>query len=380
METKLIRLAYLLTHISAGGVERQILKRIRHLDRSLFDIHIVVLFDQFIQHFVEDLERENATVHICRYKRSSFLDIVKFGFFLKDQCFDIIHSVHPRADRQLCLINSMFKMGRIICSELGTRRAIHPKYRFMQKIIDRAFTFRQANRLIANSDFSKQTLLNLNCSASKISVIHNGIDVKHPLAPKNIQEENIKNNDTMIVGLVARLHPIKSPETFVKAAHIVLQNSKHKALQFVIVGEGPLEEEIRGLIQELNISDRCIMTGYSSCPETWIARFNIAVLVSLSESFPNSILEYMAYKKPVIATRVGGVPDIITHQRNGILITPQAPMELAESIFSLLNNPEKAQELGQNGYQHLSDNFSIKKITKQFNTLYCTVLSCDHIS
>ena len=101
---------------------------------------------------------------------------------------------------------------------------------------------------------------------------------------------------------------------------------------------------------------------------------DIFVLSSVSEGFPNVLLEAMAASKPVIATRVGGIPELIEHERDGLLVNPERGEELAQGITELLNNPEKAAFLSRNACDTISRQFTLRAMTENYENLYARLL------
>ena len=156
----------------------------------------------------------------------------------------------------------------------------------------------------------------------KMCIIENGIDFTKFKNNDTYREEtrkkyNIKDNE-IVIGVVGRLSEQKDPMTMIKAFELVHKENKNTKLMYV--GAGELEENVKQYAKEKNILDKVIFTGWVNNVEKYIPAFDIAVLPSKWEGFGLVLIEYMACDKPIIATNVGGIRDIIKDNENGLLI------------------------------------------------------------
>ena len=168
----------------------------------------------------------------------------------------------------------------------------------------------------------------------KMCIIENGIDFTKFENNDTYREEtrkkyNIKDNE-IVIGVVRRLSEQKDPMTMIKAFELVHKENKNTKLMYV--GSGELEEEVKQYAKEKNILDKVIITGWVSNVEQYIPSFDIAVLPSKWEGFGLVLIEYMACDKPIIATNVGGIKDIIENEKNGLLVGRESEKQLQEAI------------------------------------------------
>ncbi len=174
-----------------------------------------------------------------------------------------------------------------------------------------------------------------------------------------------------LLAVIGRLSPEKGVDIFLNAFSLLRNKTKVHA---VIVGDGQeraaLEEQSRRLLCEKQV----VFTGYTTSVEKYLQAADLVVLPSRSEGIPNVLLEAMSYGKPVIATTVGGVPEVVTHGQEGLLVPPKSPEILAEAIDALLDKPKAMAMYGKAGKQRVLDQFSPEKRKMQILSVYAEVL------
>jgi glycosyltransferase involved in cell wall biosynthesis len=177
-----------------------------------------------------------------------------------------------------------------------------------------------------------------------------------------------------VVGTVANLRPMKGLSYLIEAARLVLD--KHPDVTFVVVGR----ELVKGYLQELEqeaerlgIRERLLFTGFRQDALQVISAFDIFTLPSLWEGFGIVLLEAMALSKPLVGTNVGGIPEVIDDGRNGFLVEPRNPGQLAQKLLELLNNETMRHQMGQNSAITVREKFSIQETVKATEQVYVTV-------
>ena len=191
----------------------------------------------------------------------------------------------------------------------------------------------------------------------KLRVINNSIDVRSlQRSHKSARSESTGNDDTPLVGTFSRLVPIKGLEYFVKAAKRLTQRSYE--LRYVIGGDGPEHDRLQELCAQLGLHDKFVFTGFVDDIYGHISSFDIFVVSSLHEGFPTAALEAMALGVPVVATSVGGIPEIITHRQTGILVEPANESALADGIESLLNDRRLYESVKEHASQEVFERYS----------------------
>jgi glycosyltransferase involved in cell wall biosynthesis len=154
----------------------------------------------------------------------------------------------------------------------------------------------------------------------------------------------------------------------IRAAEIVL--TKRKDVCFLLFGEGKLKPVLEKMITKPGIEKNVVLAGFVKNPLGYMGQVDLVVNPSLTEGLPNVILEALALRKPVVATAVGGVPEIIQDGVTGYLVPPANPRQLAEKILFALDNPSLLAKATANGYRLLQEKFSLEAQTEKLQNLY----------
>ncbi len=181
------------------------------------------------------------------------------------------------------------------------------------------------------------------------------------------------NNGLQLVGIVGRLFPIKNHRLFLDAAARVAAGKP--ATRFIIVGDGVLRPELERQAHALGIADRVIFTGWRRDLPRIYADLDVLVVSSDNEGTPVSAIEAMAAGCPVVATRVGGLPDLISEGETGLLVPPQAPDRLATAVQGLLQDPEAACRIGQTAREMVRERFTVQRLISDMDHLYYSLLA-----
>ncbi|WP_449241246.1 glycosyltransferase family 4 protein [Desulfoscipio gibsoniae] len=209
---------------------------------------------------------------------------------------------------------------------------------------------------------------------SKIKVIHNGINL-NKFNISHIQHGSKEKwhipPDRTVIGTVARMAPQKGLSVLIKAAEQLIERYN---VHFLIVGDGPLRGKLEETIRLSSINDYFTFTGMINDITPAYSTMDIFVLPSITEGLPLTILEAMAFSLPVVATSVGGVPEIIKHGECGFLVSPGDHKELSSRIACLLDCPSLRNEFGYRGKQRVYDEFDASKMIQETINVYCRLL------
>ena len=230
--------------------------------------------------------------------------------------------------------------------------------------------------LAAVSDSVAQRLLASGVSAKKIKTIANGIDVQ---TFERARPSPVLNFDgSKVVGMVARLDLQKGFEYLLRAARELC--GTFPELKVVLVGEGPDRNEIEGMIQRLGLQSNVILAGQHSDMPAIYAAMDIFVLPSLNEGLPMTILEAMAARKPVIATRVGAIPKVIQDGETGLLVDPGDTDGLQSALARLLADADLRSRIGAAGHDWVSRNYTSEAMALKYRQMYDDVLGTPAIA
>ena len=220
------------------------------------------------------------------------------------------------------------------------------------------------------NDYIKQSI----SSPDQLVKIHSGVNVQKFMEPAIDGETKRESlgivSDDRVVGTVGWLLPIKGPVYLLKAMQQVWK--KHPDAKLVFVGKGALEAELKVAAAEMGYRDNVLFLGWRDDVNEIMHVMDIFVLPSLNEGMGRVIVEAMAAGKPVVASKTGGIPDLVIEGETGFLVNPGDPNGLAEAIMSLLENPDLRQAMGKAGKKrcHLfSEELMIEKIDRLYERL-----------
>jgi glycosyltransferase involved in cell wall biosynthesis len=230
---------------------------------------------------------------------------------------------------------------------------------------------------VANSAAGQRMLIERGYKPEKTCVIYNGLDLGRlkadPVQVAKIQAEMGFNPGESVVGISAWVIPAKDHFTFLKSAGIVL---KHKpGVRFAILGDGPLVPDLKVMAEKLDIAKQVVFWGAQTQVGNYLHFFDILVSSSIDhEGCSNSIIEAMALGKAVVATDVGGNREVVIPGENGLLVPPEDPEALAQAILDLLNDPERAHQMGEKGRAKVFSEFSLEQMVARYQNLWLNLL------
>ena len=227
---------------------------------------------------------------------------------------------------------------------------------------------------IAVSEACRQRLLAEGVAEDSIRLIYHGIDTAPYLAAQGSAPQadgDTKQGPTIIT--VARLTPVKGLLHALEAAALLQQAGRN--FTWVFVGDGPQAEELRQRAKALGLEKRVHWLGFREDIPALLAASQIFALPSLEEALGLALLEAMASGLPVVASQVGGIPELVQDEEQGLLVPPAAPQELAQALLRLLDDPALAARLGEAGQARLLANFTAQKMWRETDALYREVLS-----
>ena len=296
--------------------------------------------------------------------------VARMAKIIKREKVDLIHANGSR-----CMIYSG------IAAKLCRKPIVwHVRITQSEPMLDR-FLASLASRVVVISQEVKRRRFNWLENRGKVAVVYNGVDLAlYNTKPNNggLRKELGLSATTPLVGIVAQLHPKKGLQFFLKAARRVSQLLPD--CRFLIVGEDITAKEdyllqLRALTRELGIEGRVVYTGFREDIPSVIVSMDCLVLSSLEEAFGRVLIEAMAASKPVVATKVGGVPEIVVDGSTGLLVPPADEESLARGIIYLLQNREVAKKMGQEGRARAEKLFSLEGHVAHIEALYNQLLN-----
>ena len=242
---------------------------------------------------------------------------------------------------------------------------------WLYELLDRLFINRLDKVVVVNSAMLEHQSLN---KIDKISKIYNGIKIKPSSFSNEIQKCSF-NRDVpkgFRIGAIGRLSPEKGFDVLIKAFKKV---SECRADVFlVILGEGSERNRLETMILDLGLKDKVFLCGFVDRAADYISELSLIVIPSYTEGLPIILLESMAERVPVIATSVGGIPEVISDADNGYLVDPGDEVKLAETIMTAINSDSKNRVLTENAYERVRKEFSSLVMHKCYLKLYQSLI------
>ena len=392
-----------------SGIGTYLSSLLRHVPKD-FEIHLITARRRICGKTIETGNEDNilkeigqnVSIHYVSEISNNFLDHFKFqvacGGFVPDLCknekIDIVHSNFPlmpdiavKLFRKL-KIPSIATVHSTIEGQHESVKKAHVGFECLQTsdmanlmlsyplgVLERLYT-RRTSHFIAVSNFAKNEIIRyFNVPAEKIRVIYHGVDTSaEGLKLVNNSKVQPFSSEKPVVLYTGRLAAGKGISCLVKAIPMVLKQFPNVC--FHIIGGGQigsylpkfLENELRGRNSLVHgyVNHSAIGSYYRGC--------SVYVSPTLYDALGLGILEAMSLGKPVIASAVGGVPEIIEHQHNGLLVSPNDPIALADAIVRLLNDPDLSELLGKNARNTVMAKFSMERMRNETYEYYRSVL------
>jgi glycosyltransferase involved in cell wall biosynthesis len=363
-------IVYIIGQLDVGGTERQLLTLIEHHDRSRFRPAVVCLSNPApLARLLQELDC--PTYILDRAKHGRIKTLIRV--------YQIIHSIQPDivhafgyASRAAIPVAKLAQVPSSIVS-------IRTNPRRLMTLLDR-YIIGAADLVLSNTRFAISSLHSARVADSaRCWVIHNGLDIQsfdHSLncsLTDSVPENAGGCQNGNIICTVATLRPVKCLEVLLEAYAIVL--SQIPKSQLWIVGDGPLREALEQQASDLGIKSNAVFWGMRSDVPSILKRATVGVLPSRVEGLSNAVIEYMAAKLPVVATNVGGNPELVIHGETGLLIPPNNSQVLGETLIRLLSNSGLAAYYGQAGRQRVEEYFSVERMIQETESVYHELLS-----
>jgi glycosyltransferase involved in cell wall biosynthesis len=356
-----IPVAVFLTRFEPGGTERQMTELIRRLDPSQFTVH-VACFERAGAWLPRVAERATSIVEFPirgLARPAAAVQMMTFARWCRRERIAVV---------QTCdLYANIFGLPAASLAgvpvRIGSRRDLNPDKSPAQIWAQRQ-AYRCATKVVANAAAARAMLEQEGLATESIAVIPNGMDV----AAFPDRSRDRVGRPVRSVITVANLRREKSHETLVAAAAML--RPEFPDARFQIVGAGPRRAELEALVHARQLDGVMTFLGHREDVAGLLSEADAFVLPSRSEALPNSVIEAMAAGLPVIASDVGGLPDLIDGGRTGLLVEPGSPEALAAALRELFTDSKKAAALGDAARLHVRQRYSFDRMVKAFEDLY----------
>jgi glycosyltransferase involved in cell wall biosynthesis len=361
-----IRVLEVLATGTNGGAQEHLYGLLSRIDRERYDVSVVSLS---AGSGARKIARLGIPVRVVEEKDDDRA-VALVAEYIVATCPDVVHNHMYRAEvvgtRAALFAGERLGRRPYIVSTVHSSRVRSSDDRTAVAALTPAM-----DRLIAVSQSIVRKIADERGDSVPVSLIYNGVDLDrydHQEPCCTLREEYGMAPDSQIVGVVARLEPEKGHPTLLEAWPAVLRSCPDAYL--LIVGEGSQREALERQTKELGIANRVVFTGRRDDIPAVTAALDVAVLPSYREAQGLTILEAMALTRPVVASNVGGIPEMIQDGVSGLLVPPHDPEALAAAIARLLGDHPFADMLARAGHDLVHDRFCIQLMVRAIETIY----------
>ena len=327
--------------------------------------------------FLKKFEADIKIISCLKREISIFDDLtalIRLYFLFRREKFDMVHTHTAKAGF----------IGRIAAKLAGVPVVIHTPhghnfYGYFNSlgnkfiVILEKFAAFFADRIVVFTGIEKNDMVKYKiCKGSKIDVIRSGIDMSKfdnvKIDAKGKKAEFNADSNNFLVGMIGRLENVKGSEYFIDSAKFIARALPQT--RFLVVGDGSLKTDLISQSALLGLSDKIIFTGWREDIPEILSILDVLVLPSLNEAVGRVLLEAGATGKPIVATDVGGVPEVLKTNETGILVPARDPGKMAEAVVSLLKDENRRHRMGDAAKNWVRTNFDENGMITQLHNIY----------
>ena len=353
--------------LTVGGTEGQLLELASRLDGRRFNVLVCGLKGEGL--VARAMRERGIRVEVLNGRGTWDLRVLSRLFrLIRRERPEVLHAFLGLANLAASLVGRLLGVPVIIWSY----RDVEVWKSKAHWLVERT-AVRWADAVTCCSDAVRQFVLaHMNGQASKFLTIHNGVDLESFRRSRVAGRAELKLREGgFVIGTVSRLdEPKKGLTVMLRALADLAGRDGIPPWQWLLVGDGPARDRLRSLASELGLSGQVVFAGMRHDVASVLPMMDIFVCPSLYEGFGIAIVEAMAAGRPVVASAVGGIPEIVVHEDTGLLVPPGDAAALAGALATLLNHPEQARAMGARGLARAREKFSIDTAVQQHQQLY----------
>jgi len=369
-----IRIALVHTSINGlGGSNTHLMNLYRNLGKENFKVFAFCCSNtegELREFLVEGGAQEDSFIFISRWKKWAGIPLVlELRRFLLDKEIDIVHTAQIQSDIFGALaarlagvkhVFSLFESTAIPDNVCAIKRMF---YRLVGQFIKKWIT----KTVTVSKELQEELISERFRPAEGIEVIHLGFEI--PEKYKNLEPLFTKLKErNPLIGSMTRLSKEKGIDRFIAAMPFILQ--KEPQAKFIITSKGPEEGELKKQVEQLGLTSKVTFAGWVKDVFSTMESIDIFVMPSLREGCPITLFEALALSRPIVASKIKSISEIIDDGEDGLLVDTANPEAFAEKVISLCRNPEKAISLGKKGYIKVTTKFSVDDEIAKLKQLY----------
>lgn len=385
MKKKKIRILNIITRLELGGPPILLLDIIQRLNKDRFESSIATGITADSKYDMTEFIREKH-IEVFTFRSlvrnihplKDILALISLFLFIKKGKYDIIH----------CHTSKGGFIGRFAARLAGSKIIVYSPHGdvfkgYFNNLVTNIFVMLErfaapfTDNIITLSKKGAERFLEHGIGTrQQLKHIYNGIDIISYKRTKTTRaEKRIElglGKDDFVCATVGRLVPVKGHQYLIEAIKKVV--NKIPSAKFLFIGDGELMPDLLAQTKSLGLCKNILFLGARSDIAEILNCIDIFLLPSLNEGFGIVLVEAMAMKKPVIATNVGGVPEIVVNETTGILLSPKDPEAFSSAIIRLYDTPEISMKMGLAGYNRARRLFDITTTVTEFESLYCDLI------
>jgi L-malate glycosyltransferase len=362
---------HMIDELPPDGAERLIADMMYHRSRR-FRFTVLTLIDGGANGMIAE-EIRNLGVPVEVIARRGAVDptlVVRLALWMRKNRVDVVHTHLFTAD----------SYGRVAARLAGVRGVFSTAHNTntaagkVKKAVHWALSWISTRVVACSEEVGRVMREQDHLPASRLGVISNGINVDRFAGARGdgVREEFKVPDGSLLIGVIGRLHEQKGHKDLIAA--MAMLRDQGLSATCLIIGQGELRAELEAEVARLQVGDRVIFTGLRKDVPRLLAALDVMAMPSLWEGLPMALLEAMAMSRPVVATRVSGIPDVIQDEHNGLLIPAKEPATLAAALARLAKDPALRARLGANALATLRQRFDVKTTMRKYEELYSAAL------
>lgn len=370
-EVAALRVIHIVLSMDVGGMERGLVNHVREAQRLGEEVSVICLERPGV--LASQLEALGAPV-LCVFKKPGVRPgtIWHLERLLRQLRPDVVHThqVGP------LFYGAPAAWQAAVPVRVHTEHGNHYGVRWQNRVLGR-LAGRFTHRFFCLSeDIAQEAAACRIVPRSKIRVITNGIDLSR--FEPSVCKESLRQQLGLpvagpLIGTISRLAPVKCQDVLLRGFAQLRQSIPTARL--VLVGDGPKHAALLELAHELGISASVHFVGYQATPEDYLRCFDVFALTSSSEGMPQSLMEAAAARIPIVASRVGGIPELIEHDTCGRLFSAGNCDELASTLFTALNERERSSTMADVARQRVQQRFDVRLMAEEYHRRFCELLN-----
>ncbi len=369
------KIAYVIDGLGMGGAERLMVPSLKHLNRDDFEAYVCALQSKDGNPMAEEIRALGIPVECLEIKRlRDWNALPRLTGYLKRIGADLVHTQLEFANILGNISAKYLRLPSVCTIHVMSSLDVKTKTKLHQRV--EWFALRHfCDRVISVSEEARQYHLTISgAPASQVTTLYNGIDLSGFVNIDRARERAAVRSefkippDATVLTTVAVLRPPKGIQFMIRALPSIL--ASYPNAYYLIVGDGSHRDALLEEVQKADVKDRVIFAGMRKDVARLLAASDIFVLPTLTEALPTVLAEAMAAHLPIVASRVGGIPEMIVDGQNGCLVEPEDLNSLHSACRQLIGNSGIRQTMGVAGWQTADQKFNIERQVDKLEELY----------